>query len=57
MKLQNLKKFRSKLEPEIVRVVPGLYLSNEDAALDASILKENDIRYICACGHFLSTPF
>jgi hypothetical protein len=38
-------------------IVEGLYLGNEDAAIDEETIEKHQISAICACGSYLSMPF
>lgn len=35
----------------------GLYLGNEDAAMDLETISKHQISAICVCGSYLMTPF
>ena len=51
------KSIKTNFYPEIEQIEPGLYLGNEDAAINEDLLKERNITAICACGRGLLTPF
>jgi hypothetical protein len=56
-KLQDFKKNKSSLYSECDKIVNGIYLGNEDAAMDKFIFEEKKITAVCVCGSFLLTPF
>lgn len=51
------KQNRPRIYPEIQMIIEGLYLGNEDAAIDEETIKIHKISAICVCGSYLVTPF
>lgn len=55
--MMKFKQNRPRLYPEIDLIMDGLYLGNEDAAMDEDIIKKHKISAICVCGSYLMSPF